>query len=68
MTPAFLEQLPFIPTLVSDEADRNELPAPKSARLRLGGTHVPPETETERAVCEALSDILGLEGMSTTYA
>ncbi|HZZ60068.1 MAG TPA: Pls/PosA family non-ribosomal peptide synthetase [Roseiarcus sp.] len=64
MTPAFLEQLPFIPTLVSNKADRKRLPAPKSARLRLGGTHAPPETDTENALCEALRDVLGLEEVS----
>ena len=64
MTPAYLEQLPFIPTLVSNKADRKQLPAPKSARLRLVETHVPPETETESALCQALSDVLGLEEVS----
>ena len=48
MTPAYLERLPFIPTLVSNKADRKLLPAPKSARLRLNDKVVPPETETER--------------------
>src|SRR5271157_4112538 len=64
MTPAYLERLPFIPTLVSNKADRKALPAPKSARLRLSETYVPPETETERTLCEALSEILGLEDVS----
>ena len=64
MTPAFLEQLPFIPTLVSNKADRKQLPAPKSARLRFGGAHVPPETESEQALCEALADVLGLDEVS----
>ena len=54
MTPSYLERLPFIPTLVSNKADRKLLPAPKSARLRLTGSVVPPETETEVALCEAL--------------
>ena len=64
MTPAYLEQLPFIPTLVSNKADRKELPPPKSARLRFSEGHVPPETETEQALCEALCDVLGLEQVS----
>ena len=64
MTPAFLEQLPFIPTLVSNKADRKQLPTPKSARLRFGGAHVPPETETEQALCQALADVLGLDEVS----
>src|SRR5271166_1741158 len=64
MTPAYLEQLPFIPTLVSNKADRKQLPAPKSVRLRLVETHVPPETLTEIALCQALSDVLGLGDVS----
>ena len=64
MTPAFLEQLPFIPTLVSNKADRERLPAPKSARLRLSESHAPPSTPTERTLCHALSEILGLEDVS----
>ncbi len=44
MTPAYLERLPFIPTLVSNKADRKLLPAPKSPRLRLTGAVVRPET------------------------
>jgi non-ribosomal peptide synthetase-like protein len=64
MTPAYLEQLPFIPTQVSNKADRKGLPAPKSARLLLGQTHVPPETETESALCRALAEVLGLEEVS----
>src|SRR5208283_3434777 len=64
MVPAFLEQLPFIPTLVSNKADRTRLPAPKSARLRLGETHVPPQTATEHTLCQALKDALGLEEVS----
>ena len=64
MTPAYLERLPFIPTLVSNKADRKLLPAPKSARLRLDDKVVPPETETERDLCRALQGVLGLEAVS----
>jgi non-ribosomal peptide synthetase-like protein len=64
MTPAYLERLPFIPTLVSNKADRKLLPAPKTARLRLADKVVPPETDTEETLCEALRDVLGLEAAS----
>ena len=64
MTPAYLERLPFIPTLVSNKADRKLLPPPKSARLRLNDAVVPPETETERELCQALQGVLGLEAVS----
>jgi len=64
MTPAYLEHLPFIPTLVSNKADRTQLPAPKSPRLRLVDKAAPPETETERVLARALSEILGLDEAS----
>ena len=64
MIPAYLEQLPFIPTLVSDKADRERLPAPRSARLRSSESNAPPSTPTERTLCRALSEILGLEDVS----
>ena len=64
MTPSYLERLPFIPTLVSNKADRKLLPKPKSERLRLTDTIVPPETETEETLCEALQGVLGLEAAS----
>jgi len=64
MTPAYLEHLPFIPTLVSNKADRTQLPAPKSPRLRFVESAAPPETETERVLAHALSEILGLGDVS----
>src|SRR5271166_82095 len=44
MTPSYLEPLPFIPTLVSNKADRERLPAPKTTRLRLSETSAAPST------------------------
>ena len=64
MTPAYLERLPFIPTLVSNKADREKLPAPKSARIRIAESHTPPSTQTERALCAALQETLGLDSIS----
>ncbi len=64
MTPSYLERLPFIPTLVSNKADRKLLPRPKSPRLRLTDTIVKPETETEETLCEALQDVLCLDAVS----
>ncbi|MBV9287104.1 MAG: non-ribosomal peptide synthetase, partial [Hyphomicrobiales bacterium] len=64
MTPAYFEQLPFIPTLVSNKADRIGLPAPKSARLARASSRAVPETETERTLCKALTEILGLDDAS----
>ncbi len=64
MTPAYLEPLPFIPTLVSNKADRERLPAPKTARLRLSASLSPPSTPTERLLCRALTEILGIDDVS----
>ncbi len=64
MTPSYLEPLPFIPTLVSNKADRERLPAPKTARLRLSETAAAPSTPTERMLCRALSETLGIEQVS----
>jgi non-ribosomal peptide synthetase-like protein len=64
MRPAYLERLPFIPTLVSNKADREKLPAPKSPRLRLSESYTPPNTPTERTLCQALSETLGLDEVS----
>jgi non-ribosomal peptide synthetase-like protein len=64
MAPAYLEQLPFIPTLVSNKADRARLPKPKSERLRFTEAVVAPETATERLLCRALCETLGLEAVS----
>jgi non-ribosomal peptide synthetase-like protein len=64
MTPAYLERLPYIPTLVSNKADRERLPAPKSRRLRLSESHTPPSTPTERMLCQALSETLEIDEVS----
>ncbi len=64
MVPAYLERLPFIPTLVSNKADRATLPAPKSARVQASDHIAPPRTETERRLAAALGAILGVEQVS----
>ena len=64
MTPAYLERLPVIPTQVSNKVDREKLPEPKSKRLLVGGRHAPPSTPTEELLCRALTETLGLEGVS----
>ena len=64
MTPAYLERLPFIPTLVSNKADRGKLPAPKSAPIRVSASHAEPETALQRLLCEALKSSLALDVVS----
>ena len=64
MTPAYLERLPFIPMLVSNKADRAQLPKPKSPPIRVSATDAEPETGLERVLCEALKLALGLDKVS----
>ena len=64
MIPAYLERLSFIPTLVSNKPDRNGLPAPKSPRLRLAAKVTPPTTDTEKLLCRAFGEIVGLAEVS----
>jgi len=64
MTPAYLERLPFIPTLVSNKADREKLPAPKSPRLIIAADVAPPTTPTEKLLCKAFGETLGLAEVS----
>ena len=64
MTPAYLERLPFIPTLVSNKADRSKLPAPKSPRLSLNARHSPPATPTEHLLARAFQETMNLASVS----
>jgi len=64
MLPAYLQHLPHIPVLVSNKADRRRLPAPKSARLVFGESIIPPATATEKVLCQALGETLGLDEVS----
>ncbi|MGH4025687.1 MAG: Pls/PosA family non-ribosomal peptide synthetase, partial [Pseudonocardiaceae bacterium] len=65
MVPAYLEELPAIPTLPSNKADRNRLPPPTSGRSLAGRDHyVGPVNDTERQLAEALAASLRLERVS----
>jgi non-ribosomal peptide synthetase-like protein len=64
MVPAFLEELPFIPMLISSKADHKKLPKPKGPRCQ-GGTHfVEARSENERILAVALADVLKVERVS----
>ena len=65
MVPAFIEELPFIPMLISSKADHKRLPKPKGPRCQAGGTVVAAKTETEQALAGALAGVLKLEAVST---
>lgn len=64
MVPAFLEELPFIPTLISNKADHKKLPAPKGPRFPTGNEPVAAKTEGERFLARALAEVLKVERVS----
>ena len=65
MVPAFLEELPVIPMLSSGKADRRNLPEPgSSGRIGPEGPCVEPETPVEKALADALAQLLGLPQVS----
>jgi len=65
MVPAFLAELPAIPMLRSGKADRRSLPQPgSSARVGAEGPYVQPDTPAEKALADALGELLGLPQVS----
>ena len=65
MVPAFLEELPFIPMLISSKADHKKLPKPKAPRCHIGGETVAAKSDTEALLVRALAEILKVETVST---
>ena len=64
MMPAYLERLPHIPTLESNKADRRQ---PSRTEVRAAGLSEgisPPTTATEKVLCQALGETLGLDEVS----
>ncbi|MDH3665293.1 MAG: amino acid adenylation domain-containing protein, partial [Alphaproteobacteria bacterium] len=65
MIPGYLEEIETIPMTANNKADRKALPAPKGPRLALvTSSFVPPKTETERVLAEALAEVLSSERVS----
>jgi non-ribosomal peptide synthetase-like protein len=65
MVPAYLEQLPGIPMLLSNKADRKNLPPPKGPRcLSTGHSYVAPSTATENVLADALAGVVSLDQVS----
>lgn len=65
MVPAFYEQLPAIPLLASDKADRKALPAPSGTRMNAGGREfVEPQGALETDIAGVLARLLQLERVS----
>jgi thioesterase domain-containing protein/acyl carrier protein len=57
MVPHFIEQLDKLPLNMNGKVDRASLPPPSV----IGGTRVPPETETEKKLAGLWALVLGLE-------
>ena len=64
MVPAYLEHLDAIPMLPSDKADRKNLPAPTGRRQATEHFYSAPTTNTEKALADAMADVLQLERVS----
>ena len=65
MVPAYLQELPAIPLLPDGKADRKHLPEPASSgRLVADKAYVAPATPGEKALADALAELLGLEHVS----
>ena len=65
MVPAYLEQLAAIPVLPDGKADRKNLPQPASSgRLGADQAYVAPATPGEKALADALAELLGLKQVS----
>jgi non-ribosomal peptide synthetase-like protein len=67
MVPSYIDKLEHIPMLPSQKADRKKLPAPSQRiNLRQEGEYVEPEGPLECAMAGALSEVMGMEGISAT--
>lgn len=65
MVPAYLEELPALPVLPSGKADRKSLPPPDgSHRLLADQAYIAPATPGEKALADALAELLRLEKVS----
>ncbi|UKO95897.1 Pls/PosA family non-ribosomal peptide synthetase [Nostoc sp. UHCC 0870] len=65
MVPAFIEILDAIPTLPNGKADRSQLPAPTTKRLRQNsGQYVPPATQLEQELANAWGNVFGNNDIS----
>ncbi|GAB3976617.1 hypothetical protein GCM10027615_46700 [Plantactinospora veratri] len=63
MVPAYLEELPELPTLPSDKVDRKRLPAPRSRALPTTPV-VAPVGPTESALADLLAELLRVDRVS----
>ncbi len=59
MVPSYVMQLEKIPLNVNGKVDKRALPTPDASSMRKA--YVEPRTESERRLCEAFSEVLGIE-------
>ncbi|MBO4797466.1 MAG: hypothetical protein J5494_01655, partial [Candidatus Methanomethylophilaceae archaeon] len=59
MVPAFIVKLDSIPLNINGKVDRKALPVPDLSSLR--SEYAAPRNETERKLCEALEEVLGVD-------
>ncbi|GIG88682.1 Pls/PosA family non-ribosomal peptide synthetase [Plantactinospora endophytica] len=64
MVPAYLEELPELPTLPSDKVDRKRLPEPSGPRALPTTPVVAPVGPTESALAEVLAELLRVDRVS----
>jgi non-ribosomal peptide synthetase-like protein len=67
MVPAFFEQVDTIPMTLSNKADYKRLPKPQPKRFSATQVYVPPKTDRERMVHDALVGVLHTEHVSTEH-
>ena len=59
MIPAYFMKIDTVPLKANGKLDRRALPAPDAKDFR--SNYTAPENETERALCDAMAQVLGLE-------
>lgn len=67
MVPPHIELLAALPMMASDKVDRNALPGPSGRRVAGDGNGdevVAPSSDLEHLMCEAMSEILGVDSVS----
>ncbi len=65
MVPAYMEELAAIPLTLSNKADYKRLPKPNSRCVASGTNFVPPKSDSERIIAQALANVLQVERIST---
>ena len=67
MVPAFLEQVDAIPMTLSNKTDYKRLPKPQLQRSSVAKGYVPPKTDRERMLHDALAGVIRAEHISTEH-